>query len=267
MLELDGGLSSDQRDNVLEILRAGRHLLHLINEVLDLARIEAGKLELSLEPVAISPLIGECVQLTSTLAEKQQIALSREEMPGVFVRGDALRLKQVVLNLLSNAIKYNREAGTVTVAGQAADGGRYRIVVSDTGPGIPAGKIDALFQPFQRLVGANSKVEGTGIGLTICKRLIEEMHGQMGVESVVGEGSRFWFEVPLAEAHGVEATEAPQRRLQIAEGGDVELAEQLYVLCVDDNPSNLKFLSRLLERRGGIRVDLAATPNAGIERA
>ena len=267
MLELDGDLNSDQRDNVYEILRAARHLLHLINEVLDLARIESGKIELSLEPVQVGLLVRECAQLTGSLAARRHIRVDCQPMDDVLVWGDQLRVKQVILNLLSNAIKYNREAGEVSLRGELTGESTYRVRVTDTGEGIPPQRLGELFQPFQRLVAPDSKVEGTGIGLTICKRLIEEMHGRIGVDSVPGQGSTFWFELPLAESAGQGPAEAPVRDLLVLEEGDVDLACSLYVLCIDDNPSNLKLLTQLLGKRPGVRVATAETPGEGIELA
>ena len=265
MLELDSELNADQHDNVGEILHAGRHLLELINEVLDLAKIESGRLELSLEPVSVSGLVADCIQLTAPLALKREIEIEFSGTDGVMVRGDPLRLKQVLLNLLSNAIKYNRDGGKVRILGVATAEAVYRVSVEDTGLGIPEERLAELFQPFRRLVGANSKIEGTGIGLTICKRLVEEMHGRIGVQSLPGQGSTFWFEVPMLDAAGVAATEAPHGGFPALPGHPSSV--RLYVLCIDDNPANLKLLQHLLARHPGVRVATALTPGEGLELA
>ena len=196
LLELEA-LETDAADNVQEILRAGRHLLELINEMLDLARIESGRIELALERVAVSPLLGECLTLMQPLAAQRQIRMTTEVTDCV-AQADPLRLRQVLLNLVSNAVKYNREAGSVHVTCQAIDAGRIRIAVRDTGRGIAAAALPRLFKPFERLESAYDGIEGAGIGLALCKLLVEAMGGGIGVESSVGAGSTFWIELPSA---------------------------------------------------------------------
>ncbi|MCU0930117.1 MAG: PAS domain-containing protein [Burkholderiaceae bacterium] len=204
LLELDATLPARTQGHVREILRAGRHLLELIDEVLDLARVESGRMRLSLETVAVRPLVEESFALLAPLAASRGVALPADAdgLDG-HVRADRTRLKQVLMNLLSNAIKYNRQGGRVTMAlmpvAEATEPPRLRFAVSDTGPGIAAPQLDELFEPFHRL-GADASIEGTGIGLVITRRLVELMHGRIGVTSEVGHGSTFWFELPAAPA-------------------------------------------------------------------
>jgi PAS domain S-box-containing protein len=197
ILEYDESLNSDQLDNISEIQKGGQHLMHLINEVLDLAKIESGQIDMSLELIDILPIIEECFRLVTGLAAKRNIQISHVVLNNLAVRGDHTRLKQVILNLLSNAIKYNREGGSVVLELHNTDSDRVRICVKDTGIGIPSEKLIELFQPFNRLNVENSGIEGTGIGLTITKRIVEMMGGTIGVESKVGVGSIFWIELLL----------------------------------------------------------------------
>ncbi len=201
LLELDTTLPARTQGHVREILRAGRHLLELIDEVLDLARVESGRLRLKLEPVALGPLVDESIALLAPLAAARGVALPPGGTPGACVRADRMRLKQVLMNLLSNAVKYNRPGGRVLLAStpieDAAGTSRVRVEVSDTGPGIPAERLGELFQPFHRL-GADASTEGTGIGLVITRRLVELMGGRIGVASEPGRGATFWFELPAA---------------------------------------------------------------------
>jgi PAS domain S-box-containing protein len=197
ILEYDETLNADQLDSVSEIHKGGKHLLHLINEVLDLAKIESGQVEMSLEQVEVLPIIKECLNLVTGLGAKRNIHISHAVINNVTVLSDRTRLKQVLLNLLSNAIKYNREGGTVVIEAQNTGADKVRISVTDTGLGIPSEKLAELFQPFNRLNAENSGIEGTGIGLTITKRIVEMMGGTIGVESKVGAGSTFWIELQL----------------------------------------------------------------------
>ena len=187
-----GALNESQRDYVAKVKRAGEHVLELLNEVLDLARIEAGRIEMDVQAVPLAPLVAEVVGLTQPIAEARGIALtvSAEGSANIRVSADPKRLRQVLLNLLSNAIKYNFAGGRVTV-GWVVDHGRARISVADTGPGIAPLQQVRLFQPFERL-DADHGADGTGIGLAITKRLVELMDGEIGVSSRVGEGSTFW---------------------------------------------------------------------------
>jgi PAS domain S-box-containing protein len=183
--------------SVLAIRRAGQHLLELINELLDLARIEAGEVSLSIEAVHVETAVNECVSLVRPLAEQKCIAIDIECNGAVQIAADRLRLRQVLLNLLSNAIKFSSAGGRIVLAcGQ--NSGRARLDVRDTGPGIAAADLHKLFKPFTRLPGASRGVEGTGIGLVITRLLVDLMQGEVGVSSEEGCGCTFWIELPLA---------------------------------------------------------------------
>ncbi len=202
LLDIDPALGPEQADSVREILKAGGHLLELINEVLDLSRIEAGKLSLNMEPVALLKLVDQCVAMMEGEAQRQGLTLARDDQAcsGYWVVADPLRLKQVLLNLLSNAIKYNLEGGEVRIECRGAAPGRIRLAVIDTGLGIPQEKQADLFSAFQRLGREHSGIEGTGIGLAISKRLVALMGGKIGMESMPGQGSTFWVELARGEA-------------------------------------------------------------------
>ena len=195
-------LSEVQKRHVEYILSGGRYLLGLIDEILDLAKIESGRFELSMEDVSLRAVIDECLSLTRPSADEVGVELvyrcARET--AVCVRADYTRTKQVLLNLLSNAVKYNRRGGTVTLRNRLNGSRRLRVEVVDTGVGIPPEKRGELFLPFTRLSAEASGVEGTGIGLTITKQLVEQMGGRIGFESTVGAGSTFWFELPASGA-------------------------------------------------------------------
>ncbi len=203
----DAPLNETQVDSVQHILKAGWHLLELINEVLDLTRIDAGRIELCLQPVAVDELIGECVAMINAVAAQRAVRIEGLEdagCSGALVQADRTRLKQVLLNLLSNAVKYNREGGTVSIRCRRPEAARLRIEVEDTGPGVAEGDIWRLFEPFDRLGAEQSSVEGTGIGLNITRRLVELMGGELGMASRVGAGSRFWVDLLLATDAGME---------------------------------------------------------------
>lgn len=191
-------LDETQRSNVKEILFAGHHLLSLINEVLDLAKIESGKIKLSMDEISVDEVVLQCIVMVQAQAEARQVELI-DNLSGneYVVRADFIRLKQVLLNLLSNAVKYNRERGCITLEGGIYDKQRLRIRVTDTGEGLTEEDIAKLFSSFERLNEMNN-VEGAGIGLVITKHLVELMGGTIGVDSRLGEGSTFWVEFDLA---------------------------------------------------------------------
>jgi len=266
LLEYEAGLSDEQRDSVHEIIKAGRHLLELINEVLDLAKVESGHIDLSLEPVEVCPVVDECLALVAPLADARGIQLGHRGLKGVAVRADRTRLKQILLNLLSNAIKYNREAGSVRLDVRIEGDQRVRIRVTDTGPGIPAARLPEMFQPFQRLDAGRTDIEGTGIGLTITRRLAEMMGGAAGVDSEVGVGSTFWIELPLEAA---PAGAAPARAAAANDGvpSPQSASAQHTVLYIEDNPSNLKLMAQILGRRPHLQLQTAHTPELGLALA
>lgn len=191
-------LSEGQKDCVTHIMKGGQHLLELINEILDLAKIEAGKVELHIDDVCVKDVFDECLSFVQKMADERSIKIGFDShfQATARVRADRIRFLQSLLNLLSNAVKYNREKGKVTLCCDQTDDGFFRISVADTGEGIPEDNLKELFEPFNRLKSNQNVVEGTGIGLTITRHLIERMGGQIGVNSEVGKGSTFWIDLP-----------------------------------------------------------------------
>ena len=262
LLERDKGLDAEESDFVREILKAGHHLLELINEVLDLSRIDTGRIGLSLEPVACAELVEEAVDLLGPLADKQGVSIENEVPAAAAILADRFRLKQILVNLLSNAIKYNREGGGVRVLLEER-GERLRLLVVDSGYGIPEARMAELFLPFNRLGREAGEIEGTGIGLVISKRLVEFMGGEIGVESVEGQGSSFWVELPRSEVK--EVAPVSREGNKPTDGGNRGgLASILYI---EDNPANLRLVSSILAARGGIRLFTSPSPTMGLEMA
>jgi|GEM_PF-7067219 len=205
LLELDDNLTRKQTDNIGEIIMAGNHLLALINDILDLAKVESGQYELSMEPVNVCSIIQECIKLSEIIARKRGIVIRYKGLQECFLLVDSLRLKQALLNLISNAIKYNQDDGIVEISAEFMDN-HLRIYVSDTGPGIPPEKQHELFKPFSRLQAENSGIEGTGIGLALTRQIIELMGGTIGFDSKAGAGSTFWIKFPTAEEPAAKKT-------------------------------------------------------------
>jgi signal transduction histidine kinase len=204
----DEPLSENQHESLQEISRAGKHLLQLINEVLDLAHIESGRLSVSMEAIDLTELVRDCLAQTAPLARQFDVrfdAYHPAETPVPLAQGDRTRVKQVLLNLLSNAAKYNRPGGTVRVHGPELRDGRLHLAVEDTGPGLDPDQQQRVFEPFSRLDDSH-QVEGTGIGLTITRQLMHMMGGEIGVQSEPGRGSRFWIELPSADEYPVAPT-------------------------------------------------------------
>ncbi|HKX94380.1 MAG TPA: ATP-binding protein, partial [Methylibium sp.] len=245
------------------ILRAGKHLLHLINDVLDLAHVESGRLTLSPEPLEVEAIVREVAALMQPLADQHGVTLAAQLAAGSVVRGDRLRLKQVLLNLVSNAIKYNRPGGEVRVGAEAQADGSTRITIADTGQGIAPEGMAELFEPFARLGREQGSIEGTGIGLSISKRLVEMMGGRIGAASRLGEGSRFWIDLP-----GDRLAPGPAPRTT----GFGELAEPpverpALVLYVEDNPANVDLMRHIVDRHAHIRLITAPSAALGLDLA
>ena len=255
-----------QKRSIDQVLHAGWYLLELINEILDLALIESGKLSLSMEPVSLGAVMRECQAMIEPQAKKRGIGVVFPQIKvPYFVKADPTRVKQILINLLSNAIKYNKVDGTVTVDCFANSPGRVRINVEDTGEGLTADKLTQLFQPFNRLGQETSAEEGTGIGLVVSKRLIELMGGVIGVESTVGRGSVFWIELNLTTE---EQPDAGAVGLTVVDRAEFHADGRLRtVLYVEDNPANLLLVKHLIARRSDIRFLSAVDGTRGIEIA
>ena len=258
--------TASQKRSIDQILKGGWYLLELINEILDLALIESGKLSLSLEPISLAEVLRECQDMIEPQAQKRNISVSfpRFDIP-YFVRADRTRLKQVFINLLSNAIKYNKVGGSVVVDHVTTIPGHMRICIRDSGEGLTAEQMTQLFQPFNRLGQEANGEEGTGIGLVTTKRLIELMGGSIGAESVVGTGSVFWIELNLSTEW--QAARGAVMSLAAVQAPIHAEASVRTLLYVEDNPANLMLIEDLMARRPDIRLLSARDGCKGIEIA
>jgi len=255
-----------QKRSIDQILKAGWYLLELINEILDLALIESGKLTLSPEPIALVEIMLECRAMIEPQAQVRGISMTfpRFDVPH-HIQADRTRVKQVLINLLFNAIKYNRPGGSVAVECSVTTQSSIRISVRDTGAGLDSEQLAQLFQPFNRLGKESGAEEGTGIGLVVTKRLIELMGGTIGADSVVGTGSVFWVELALTSAPHLAVRDAECAALARSPAPGEVLRRT--VLYVEDNPANLELVEQLITRRPDLRMLSAAEGNLGIEFA
>jgi len=271
-LDVLSPLNENQSENVNEILKASDHLLELINEVLDLAKIEAGRIDLSIEDVILADVITESLQLILPLAEKRGITISlyKEETEVSIndlsdlqniVRADYTRMKQVLINFLSNAVKYNSENGEIKINCSKSDE-NLRISVSDTGAGLTPEQQEQLFTAFNRLGAENTEIEGTGIGLVISQNIIDLMGGDIGLKSEAGVGSTFWFELP-----GSSVTNSKDDHGRSSTDINVVLETKRSVLYIEDNPANLRLVSQLLGRLPNLHMWTAHEPLLGLELA
>ncbi len=254
-----------QRPHLNHILTAGRHLLELINEVLDISRIESEKMHLSLEPVNVRVALEEAVDLIQPLAAERSVNLftpSANETD-FFILADHQRLKQVLLNLLTNGVKYTPAGGAVMISCREV-GGRVRLAIRDTGVGIAADKLERVFTPFDRLGAERSGIEGTGLGLALSKRLVQAMRGVIGVESMEGQGSNFWLELIRKES---PLDAIPAESSAIACKGREKAEKQRSVLYIEDNLSNLTLVEQLLHKDAGFRLLTAMQGRIGLDLA
>jgi PAS domain S-box-containing protein len=265
LLESDLVLSSEQRCNVAEISKAGRYLLTLIGDVLDLAKIEAGRMEVSLEPVCPAGLMAECRNYLQSSADENNISIVifDQPKPPLYVHADHIRLKQVFLNLLSNAVKYNRYGGSVTASCLMTDEGRLRIAIEDTGPGIPELRQSEVFEPFCRLGAEQSDIEGTGVGLVITRQLVQQMQGDMGFYNRPEGGCCFWVELSLY----VENDKAPKAPLVESSGVILTELAQRRVLYIEDNAANQRLIQQLFARYQCLNVAIASDAFKGVFEA
>jgi signal transduction histidine kinase/CheY-like chemotaxis protein len=268
LLELDD-LSPEQADSVQHIVKGGRHLLGLINEILDISRINAGSLSLSPEPVAVDELVGETLSLLAPVAASRNIDLQHDrgdpDLADLFVEADRQRAKQILLNLIANAVKYNVDSGSVRVSAQRA-GDAVRITVADTGTGIAGNDIDKVFVAFERLGVERTGIEGAGIGLALSLRLAEAMGGTIVAESEVGTGSRFTLVLPGAD--NPLAAMGPEASGDVAAVGSGGTAPQRHtVLYIEDNLSNVRLVERIVARRNDVDLLPAMQGQLGIELA
>jgi len=260
-------LSAEDSDGVERILGAGRHLLALINELIDIARIESGDLGMSLEPVLVRPVIEEARQLMAPIAADRSIRIITDSAhPALAAFADRQRLAQVLVNLISNAVKYNHRNGSITISCYEYGAGQASIVVTDTGPGLAPDDLERIFIPFERLGAERTEVEGTGIGLPLAKALTEAMGGQLTVASVLGQGAAFTVSLTRAPdlIHVPRPSPAPA---SVAAGPHAPAGAALSVLSIDDNPANLEVIARYLRGRPNTRLQSAESGRTGIECA
>jgi len=253
-----------QKDSVSEIHKAGKHLLDLINEVLDLARIEAGRMEAEMQEVDLDAVLSEVRALSEPIAARYGISLEVKSNTGSIIWADYKRMKQVILNLVSNAIKYNRENGSVSVYTETiAD--KVRIFIKDTGQGIAPEQREGLFEPFNRLGAEGSEIEGTGIGMMVTRQLVDLMEGEIDFDSTVGQGSLFWVDFSLVQGSEQEQL-GIESKVNVSETAVIEQAG-VQVLYIEDNVANVKFMERVFSKLPQYHLVSTLTPFEGLEIA
>jgi len=255
-------LTLSQKEQVDHITEGGQHLLSLINDILDLAKIESGKLELSMEAVSLSEIIEECLLLISEMAKKRGITISINCAKELNVYADHIRLKQILLNLLSNAVKYNQEKGNIVINTKEKADNQITIAVTDTGLGITKNKQRHLFKPFSRLGNENSSIEGTGIGLSLCKEMVQQMGGSIGLESIGGQGSTFWIKLKQSNEQTLSSNDIDK----IKQDNKLDNISGT-LLYVEDNPQNIKLIELFSSHIKGLKLIIAKTGEDGLELA
>jgi signal transduction histidine kinase/CheY-like chemotaxis protein len=267
-------LSEEDRDAVERILAAGHHLLALINELIDIARIESGEFSLSVEPVAMQPVVEETCRLMAPLAGDRSITISQHfQYPALAVKADRQRLRQILVNLMSNAVKYNREGGAIVITCQAPSPDQVSLTMADTGPGIPGPDLDRIFDPFERLGAEQTSIEGTGIGLPLARAFAEAMEGHLTAASIPGEGTTFTVTLPRAAdivpaADDDTASVPVPVPVPVPRTGTEDLAgTDLSVLYIEDNPANIEVVCRFMRTRPGVRLQSATSGQAGLALA
>lgn len=267
LFEYDLNVTQSQITNVREIRKAGDHLLQLINDVLDLAQIESGKMTVSLEPVLVSRIIVEAFTLVQPQADAKSIKLfsTLNDLDNCYVTADNVRFKQALINLLCNSVKYNHMGGEVEVNLRLISDNKLRINVRDNGMGIPANRQAEVFQPFNRLNAEFSKIEGSGVGLVITKQLVEMMQGKLDFMSTEGVGTEFWIDLPLA-------TEWNQTQHEVIKSVEYNLEKLTFssskkVLYIEDNPTNIRLMEHFFAQHSNLILDVAVEPFIGIYKA
>lgn len=257
-------LSHTQKNYVDQILKGGAHLLELINEVLDLAKIEVGKLALIIEEVNAIDVILECACFINTIAREKNVTVQfNHDQDELYILADETRFKQVILNLLSNAVKYNKKDGLVLISIIECNDNQYQIEIKDTGFGISKDQQNDVFKPFCRLGQESSDIEGTGIGLTFTKEIIEKMNGSIGFESVESNGSCFWIKLPGANNDQSVASTLKKSPIDLQQ----LISSKATLLHIEDNPDNLKLIEMLIETIPNLSFISAHNAELGIKLA